>query len=383
MNIKLFDSNDIEQMEWENTKDGIFSKTYLEAIIKNSAINYIDNTDTEMQLLSFEDNFFPLAITKDKPTVKNSYVCSPTGHYIDYAKEEINIELKDKKLLKNASLKSIELLENSFKKREFEKVVYVNNWLLSTNLYTDFDLRVLPDIKKFLIENFPDKAIIFRSINDMYNQDIYQQLNSLGFKHIFSRQVYILDPKKGIYKKKESYQKDLKVKRKSKYHWEDADSVTPEQYSRIRYLYDDLYIKKYSPLNPTFNENFIKETIKKECFNYKVLKKDGEIYAVFGYFERGGFITAPLFGYDTAVDPKDGLYRLTALKILEDAIENNWIVHQSSGVSKFKMYRGAEPSIEYNMVYYQHLPKKQQLPWKMLHKLTDYAVIPIMKKYEL
>ncbi|MFN4149961.1 MAG: GNAT family N-acetyltransferase, partial [Candidatus Sericytochromatia bacterium] len=80
---------------------------------------------------------------------------------------------------------------------------------------------------------------------------------------------------------------------------------------------------------------------------------------------------------------KDGLYRLTALKILEDAIEKGYIVHQSSGVSKFKMHRGAEPSIEYMMVYYSHLSKRQQQPWKFFNKLSDKVVIPIMKKYKL
>ncbi len=383
MQIQIFDKNTIDKMQWQDNKDSLFSKSYLTPIIKNDAIKYIDNTDIEMKILSFEDNFFPITINQDKPSVKNSYVCSPTSHYVDYGIEEIKIELKDKKLLMNSSLKAVDILGNFFKKREFEKVVYINNWLLSTNLYVDFDLRLLKNIKDFLVENFPDRAIVFRSINETYNTDIYKELENLDFKHIFSRQVYILDPKKEIYKKKESYQKDLKVKRKSKYYWEASDKITPNDYSRIRYLYDDLYIKKYSDLNPTFNENFVSETIKPECFTYKVLKKEDKIYAVFGYFERGGFITAPLFGYDTSVSSKDGLYRLTALKILEDAIQNNHIVHQSSGVSKFKMYRGAEPSMEYNMVCYKHLPKKQQLPWKIMNKLTDYAIVPIMRKYNL
>ena len=68
---------------------------------------------------------------------------------------------------------------------------------------------------------------------------------------------------------------------------------------------------------------------------------------------------------------------------MEDAIKMGWIVHQSSGVSKFKMHRGAEASLEYNMVYYQHTPLKQRFPWWLLTKLTTVAIIPIMKKYKL
>lgn len=383
MNIKIYDSSNIDNMDWQNTKDGKFSERYLTDFIKNEPINFIDNTDIEMNLISFEDGFLPITISKAKTDIKNSYVCSPISHYIDYGKEEVEIELKNSPLFKDFSLKVISLLENYFKARDFDNVIYVNNWLLSTNLYKEFNLKILKEIKNLLIEKYPDKAIVFRSVNEVYNNDLYRELSLLNFKHILSRQVYILDPKKEIYKKKESYQKDLKIRKKSKYYWDDSTKITEKDFSRIKYLYDDLYIKKYSSLNPKFNERFIKTTMNDNCFTYKVLKKEDEIYAVFGYFERSGMITAPLFGYDTSINVKDGLYRLTALEILEDAIKNNLIVHQSSGVSKFKMFRGAEPSIEYNMVYYKHLPKKRQNPWKLLNKLTDYAIIPVMRKYQL
>ena len=187
-----------------------------------------------------------------------------------------------------------------------------------------------------------------------------------------------------IYKTKESYQKDLKLKRKSKgYQWEDASKIKVEDFPRMRFLYEDLYITKYSNLNPTFNENFFKETMEKNLLTYKVLKKEGQIYAVYGYVECNGFLTAPIFGYDTAVNPKDGLYRLTALQILDDAIVKGLIVHQSSGVSKFKMHRGAEASLEYNLVYFKHLPQRQQRPWQLFEKLTSLAIVPVMTKYKL
>ena len=86
---------------------------------------------------------------------------------------------------------------------------------------------------------------------------------------------------------------------------------------------------------------------------------------------------------DTAVNAKDGLYRLTALQILADAVEKGLIVHQSSGVSKFKMHRGAESSLEYNLVYFKHLPQRQQRPWQLFEKLTSLAIVPVMTKYKL
>lgn len=383
MEIHLYNKNNIDQLDWGQSKDNLFAKNYLYPMVKDGCNKYIDNVDAEMNILVVDDVIFPIVFGNPNQKIKNSYVCSPTSHYIDYGKSEVQLELRNQPFLKNILFFLIDALGKVFKTLDFEKVVYVNNWLLSTNLYTEFDNKVFLVIKDFLMKKFPDYTIIFRSINDMYDINMHQSLKGLGFGEVLSRQVYILDPKKEIYKKKESYQKDLKLKRKSKYYWENVENFEYQDYNRLRFLYDDLYIKKYSELNPTFNENFLKYTNETKCFTYRILKKDDKIYGVFGYFERDGFITAPVFGYDTSMPEKDGLYRLTALRILEDAIEKSWIVHQSSGVSKFKMHRGAESSIEYNMVYYDHVRFKQKIPWFLLEKLTSSVIIPIMKKYQL
>lgn len=383
MNIKIYDQNNIDDLVWKITKDGNFSKNYLYNLVKYGINKYIDNVDSEMVLLSFDDNILPLVFGNPDQKIKNSYVCSPTSHYIDYGREECEIELKNNPFLKKFTLAVIDVFDYLFKKMNFENVLYINNWLLSTNLYEEFDLGKMKEIKDFLIDKFPRHTLVFKSINDIYNKDLYNKLNSIGFNHVLSRQVYINDQKNGIYKKKRSFQRDRTIKKKSLYYWENSDKITENDYKRIKELYKLLYIDKYSSLNPVFNEKFISETIKNNCFTYKVLKKDNIIYGVFGYFERFGVITAPLFGYDTSISEEDGLYRLVCLEIFEDAIKNNWIIHQSSGVSKFKMYRGAESSIEYNMAYYKHVTFKQKIPWIILEKLTDYVVIPVMKKYKL
>jgi hypothetical protein len=383
MEINLYNRENIDLLKWPENQEGEFARKYLYNLIKEGTLKYIDNVDVEMQVVVFDNHLFPISIGNPAPKVKNSYVCSPTSHYIDYGKVETDIELKDKPILKNISHFMLNTFNSLFNKLSFEKIIYVNNWLLSTNLYNEINLEHLGPLRDFLIKKFPDYTILFRSINDMYNISLYNKLKELNFHHAFSRQVYILDPAKGVYKKRDSYRKDLKIKRRSAYHWENADKIMPADISRLRWLYDALYIEKYSELNPKFNEDFISETLNTNCLTYKVLKKDNQIYGVFGYVECGGVITAPVFGYDTSVPASDGLYRLTCLRILEDAIENNWIVHQSSGVSKFKMHRGAEASIEYNQIYYDHLPWQKRIPWQILEKFTDYVVIPVMKKYQL
>jgi hypothetical protein len=381
--VEIYNKDNIDSLKWPENREGEFARNYLYHLVKQGTLKYVDNIDVEIQVIIFANHLLPISVSNMQPTVKNSYVCSPTSHYIDYGKVEADIELNNKRLLKNLSHLFLNTFNYLFNKLSFEKVIYVNNWLLSTNLYNEMDLAYLEPVRDFLVKTFPGYAVIFRSVNDMYNVPLYDKLKELNFHHVFSRQVYILNTANTSYKKKDSYRKDLKVKKRTAYYWEEAAKILPADISRLRWLYDALYIEKYSPLNPMFNENFIAETLNNKCITYKVLKKAGEIYAVIGYIECSGVITAPVFGYDTSLPATEGLYRLAALRILEDAEINNWIVHMSSGVSRFKLHRGAEASIEYNMVYYAHLPRPQRIPWKILEKFTDYLVIPVMKKYRL
>ena len=50
-------------------------------------------------------------------------------------------------------------------KNKLYENIYINNFLLSTNLYPDFSQKHIDEIKNFLIEKYPDHALIFRSIN--------------------------------------------------------------------------------------------------------------------------------------------------------------------------------------------------------------------------
>jgi hypothetical protein len=65
------------------------------------------------------------------------------------------------------------------------------------------------------------------------------------------------------------------------------------------------------------------------------------------------------------------------------AIEHGLLLNFSSGVAAFKRNRGAQPAIEYTMVYCQHLDKKRRRAWQNLGILLKHLAIPIMQKYQL
>jgi len=89
----------------------------------------------------------------------------------------------------------------------------------------------------------------------------------------------------------------------------------------------------------------------------------------------------PLFGYATNLPQALGLYRLLSTQTALEGIQHHRLIHCSAGVGEFKRLRGAVPAIEYNAVYYHHLPKARQTPWCILKILLDRLAIPVIQKY--
>ncbi len=117
-----------------------------------------------------------------------------------------------------------------------------------------------------------------------------------------------------------------------------------------------------------------------EILHLRALKRDGKINAVMGFFIKNGAMTQPLFGYDTSLPQEEGLYRLLTLITLQEGLQRNLLVHASGGVGKFKKVRGGKSVIEYNAVYYKHLPAWRQRPWKLIKAISKYAIPYFQKK---
>ncbi|HEY9844348.1 MAG TPA: hypothetical protein V6D23_28015 [Candidatus Obscuribacterales bacterium] len=383
--IKIYTRDSLHQLAWPATPDGDYARRFLTPLIKDGTLAYFDNIDAEIQVLEADGQIFPLVLGNLAPRVKNSYVASPMSHYIDYGREEMDIELHDYPWLKAPLKPLVGFLEQAFRATGLEKVVLVNNWLLSTNLYPGFATDRLEAITRKLVAAFPDRVIVFRSVNTLLNQTIYDQLLGLDYAPVFSRQVYILDPAKKLYQSKDSYKRDLRIARRTDYVWESRKQLTPREIAHLRILYDDLYLHKYSTLNPQFNTRFIEAALELDWLEMAWLRKPGRELpdAVIGWFARDGVMTAPLVGYDRSQPEKAGLFRLATLKLLQEAVSHNWILHQSSGVSKYKLHRGAEAAMEYNMVYYRHCSARRQWPWRTLKLLTDKLLEPMMKQLGL
>ncbi|MCZ4142852.1 GNAT family N-acetyltransferase, partial [Escherichia coli] len=92
----------------------------------------------------------------------NAYVCSPYTHYVRYAKQELS--LLQRPLLEKGLSALLNLVGWGMRRSKFNKVVHVNNWLLSTNLFPAMTGEQAVAVMHAVRERFPDHAVVFRSL---------------------------------------------------------------------------------------------------------------------------------------------------------------------------------------------------------------------------
>lgn len=378
--MQLYNKQNIHCLNWHETENSDYARRVLLPFMEKGPQHYIKNADVQLEILAFDEHRLPLVLPEINE--QNSYVCSPTGQYIRYGHREIELELHDKFWAKTACQLLLKGFEKLAISKDFDQVVFVNNWLVSTNLYPSLSKQELKTMTDFLVAKFPDRAIIFRSVNPVLNKEIFDTLSQSQYRQVLSRQVWLLDPKTGAHRKKKAFKEDRRFRKKRlAYQW--TSDILPAHLPFIRDYYNDLYLKKYSNINPAFTPAFYSDALEGNWLNFRVLLKEEKPHACLAYFDRNGVMTTPIIGYDRSLPLTEGFYRLISLQIIEEGEKEGKFIHESSGAAEFKRLRGAEPCIEYNMVYTKHLSSKRQRPWQILEQLTQHVVGPIVKHYQL
>lgn len=346
----------------------------------------IGNVSTKMALLDTGTQQFPVSITDGNEPDDNCYVVSPQTAYSGYAREEIKRLGRPYltwplKLLTQA----VECLLNAAK---INKLVQVNNWLLSTNLYPDYwDVTELPAITTLLKQNFPEHGIGFRSLNDFSNRELRQCLQSHGYLSIPSRQVYLFDGRAGeeaLFLKHHNTRLDATLLRRSPYTVVPGNELNDDDFKRIEHLYNLLYLDKYCTLNPHYNAQWLRQGLREGWLEIRALRNaEGRIDGALGWFSSSTVISTPIVGYDTALPQRLGLYRQLTRLCLQEAAERRQVLNFSSGAAEFKRLRGGQPQIEYSLVYVAHLSWGRRLVWKVLSFLLHGIGVPLMRKLKL
>jgi len=366
----------IDNYKYSNNTTSLYINTLTQNIE-----NYIGNIRTSLNQIKSDD--FVLPFTCNEHEYPNSYVCSPYTALYSYSKQEVN--KLDNYLVKQTLKLVLPITAYYMKNNYVNKIISVNNWMLSTNLYPEnWRGNDLSDLKSTLVDRYPEHTIMFRSLNSFSNQPIIDKLQQAGYDLIPSRQIYIYHPSLNQIRQRNNIKNDFRLLRKTQYQIVKNDDIPNKWIPRIADLYNQLYIKKYSIHNPMFTAEYIRFALKSNYFDFEVfVNRRGHVDAVGGRFQLDGTCTLPIVGYDTSKSKQLGLYRLVLASTTKYALDNNLIFNASSGASEFKLLRGGVPFIEYSAIYTKHLSKTRRNMWRRLAYILSHYIEPLLIKYKL
>lgn len=350
------------------------------------AAQAIGNVATHMKLLQTSTHLLPVSVNEGGERADNSYVVSPLTTYVDYAEYEIRQLARPFLTWPLRGL--VRGVGRWLARSRIDRIVQVNNWLLSTNLYPpDWDGADLPEMTRLLTQAYPEHVIGFRSLNGYSNPELIERLKALGYLPIPSRQVYLFEAKDGAdspYLRRQNTNHDARLLARTPYTQVQGDALSEADFTRIEHLYNLLYLEKYCPLNPHFTAQWLQSGQREGWLKLTALRSpEGSIDAVLGWFSNERIMTTPVVGYDTSLPQKLGLYRLISQISLEQAALRKGLLNMSAGAAHFKRMRGGQPEIEYSFVYVRHLPTAQARVWRVLSWLLHRIGVPLMRKLKL
>ncbi|MCM3133387.1 GNAT family N-acetyltransferase [Paenibacillus polysaccharolyticus] len=380
--VRLYDRHSLHTMDWPDTEDARYARVYLEPMMMQGTTEYMTNVNTTLLLARIDNLVLPVTVNDEE--YDNAYVCSPYTHYVRYAKQEL-IMLQKPMLEKGLSM-LLSLIGWGMKKSRINKVVHINNWLLSTNLYPAMTAEQATQLLERVKDRYPGHTVIFRSLSSELHSNLITGLQEAGCRSIPSRQIYLYqayDPNFGNAKSRWLLKRDQALLNKHGYELVSGADIVESDIPRIVELYRMLYLEKYSYDNPQFNERFIAGAMATGALSLHGLRKEGRLDAVMGYFCRNGVMTTPLFGYDTDIPQSVGLYRMLSACLIGQAQNNRVLLHESAGAAQFKRNRGAIADFEYSAVYDRHLSFRRRWCWALLDRLLNSIGVPLMRRMKL
>lgn len=340
----------------------------------------ISNLRTQISHVGDGDYRMPVTVNSSEPD--NTWICSPHTAYARYAIEELERfgHPMFTKPLGGLCRFAGRYLWNS----RIDDAVAVNNWLLSTNLYPPSDPVAIRHWISEAAQRWPTHAIWFRSLNPRYTHDWIKELINAGCVLVPSRQVYLFDRIALDDRRPQNLRRDMRLLNTTQMELSSFRCWTSLDFERAAELYGQLYLKKYSSLNPDYSAAFLRIWSEAGLLDLNGFRDcGGVLQAVIGTFSMGNTITAPIVGYNTAEPQRRGLYRLLMASVFRTAALTRRRINLSAGAAEFKRLRGGVGTIESSAVYMRHLPKLRQRSISILSLLARRIGEPFMKRFEL
>lgn len=340
----------------------------------------IGNLTTRISLYTQGDAAFPMTLN-DRDEAGNCYICRPSAAYIDYALEEIRHFAKVPALQRSlAGL--IRACGPLVRASGLDHQVQLNNWLFSTNPVPALTPGMALAIRHDLTAAHPDRAIVLRSLNPVADGASMAALAAAGFQMLPARRIWLYDGR-GALRPSRDLRRDQALLRDGLF--EEVTEFTPADYTDAAQLYGQLYLQKYTALNPRYTALFLQEMHRAGLLELIGLRAGagGPLVAVTGLFQSGVTLTQPVVGYDTRRPGTEGLYRRMMALSLARAAQAGRFFNMSAGAASFKKNRRAQAAIEYSAIYTAHLPRSTRLASGAMVQVLRRFGISLLERFDL
>lgn len=321
---------------------------------------------------------FRLPVTVDDGRRGFTYVSSPHSTYVLYPRDEI--ALMGLGHVRHAAEGVLGLIAGLMRLSRLNRAVHLDNWLLSTNLHGDWQGEGLAAMREGLAARFPDHFTIIRSVDPWTSPALFDAVRADGWTLLPARQVWVTDDLERDWRPRSHTRADARALRRSGLALERPERIADADAARIADLYRQLYVGRYSAINPRFTADYVMHSAATGLLSYSLLRDDvGTVMAFAALRCAGGVGTVPLMGYDTARPQEEALYRIASHAACDLALERGLRFHGSAGAGQFKRNRGARGQIEYMAVDGRHLSAPRRAGLALLAEGLRRFMVPMLE----
>jgi hypothetical protein len=319
------------------------------------------NVQTHAGWLPVGSERWPVALTT--PVVRNSYVVSMIGHFLDYGAEE-------RRRLESPVLRgSVRAMVAALRPLllQLEPVLVLDALPLSTVLRPTHSRETWAMAFAAARMHAPGVPTVVRSVDESHNRETMAIFQELGLRRVVSRLVFHQDPRDPVFWRARNLQHDLAMIRERPLPWR---PLIADDALDVAHLYWQLYGQKHSTLNPEYSANWIEHAVAHGALFGEALEIDGRMAACYLSYRVNDAMTNPIFGYDLRLPIDLGLYRRLSVRVLEVARDLGCRLHASSGAPAFKQTRGGVPALESFYVDLGGVHGGQRTAWLALSALS-------------
>lgn len=363
---------DDARIVWGAGQDGVGA--YARALAGAPPRAALANADIQCQVLQLADRGFVVIV----PKRGSCWLTSLAVTYGSSARDEVAREVNGAEALAFNALSHI--AEGVLRLTRADDLVFANHLLFSTSLYGDWEGRDLEAAVAALRAAFPKRAIVWRSLNLEDHGALVQRMEQLGGRRLLSRIVWRVHDAARDWAPRRDVRDDRKLAAAQGLRVEVARELSGAAAQRVLWLYDDIYRAKYSLTNPAYGEALLRAAVGSGVLTLRLIRnQDGVIEGFTTEQSYQGALINPMLGYDRSLPQSRGLYRIAMSASGERAFAEGLLLNYSAGAADFKRNRGARPTLEFSMIFDDHLPAWRRSSYHALASALD-AMAPMLER---